>query len=115
MANDCERRFHQNMRACFTERAPDHATRNLQDPVYWYKHYLQEEQIIKLFQVEISILEAIRAHVIRFLDGVIAIGAERCKVLTMLQRPQPLKRTLSEITAFRYEQTGIVDSKADVF
>ena len=33
----------------------------------------------------------------------------------MSQRPQPLKRTLSEITAYLYEKTGIVDSKSDVF
>jgi hypothetical protein len=29
MANDCERRFHQNMQACFAECDPDHNMRNL--------------------------------------------------------------------------------------
>ena len=79
MANDCERRFHLNMQACFAERDPNHNMRNLQDPVYWYKHYLQEQQIIKQYQFEISVLEAVRANVIRFLVGVIAISAERRK------------------------------------
>ena len=49
MANDCKRRFHLNMQTGFAERAPNHNMQNFQDPVYWYKHYLQEEQIIKLF------------------------------------------------------------------
>ena len=51
--------------------------RNLKDSVYWYKHYFKEEEITKLYRMEIAILEAIRAHVIRFLDGVVKIGAER--------------------------------------
>jgi hypothetical protein len=35
MAQDCERRYEQNMRICFGERAHNHDIRSLQDPVYW--------------------------------------------------------------------------------
>jgi hypothetical protein len=114
LANDCQKRFYQNMRTCFAERDPDHGMRSLTDPVYWAKHHTNEQECIKLYQLEISILEAIRAQVIRFLDGVIRIGAARRQFFTMSQRPQPPKRTLSELTAYRYDQTGIPDENSDV-
>ena len=33
----------------------------------------------------------------------------------MWQRPQPPKRTLSELTAIRFQQTGIPDENSDAF
>ena len=36
VANGCERRYQQNMRAYLDTRAHDH------DHVYWYKHYMQK-------------------------------------------------------------------------
>ena len=103
------------MRAYFTTRDHDHDIRSLEDHVYWYEHHEREQAISKLFQNEIQVMEAVRGNVIPFLKGVIAIGAERRKFWTLSQRPQQLKRTLPEITAFLYDQTGRPDPKSDVF
>ena len=50
MANGCEKNYRQNMLNYLATRDKNHSVRKLTDHVYWYKHYVQEEQITKLYQ-----------------------------------------------------------------